>query len=90
MSVLDVTIESIKEFVQNTDIREYINSIDEISMSSSIIERLVDDPRRKLRYRDRFDDRYFIPDICGFFVCTKCSESFYLDSGIYISLLIGS
>lgn len=85
MSVLDVIIESIKEYVQNTDIREYINSIYEISVSSSMIERLVDDPRRKLRYRERFDDRHFIPDVCGFFVCTKCSESFYLDSsGIYI------
>ena len=67
MSVLDVIIESIKEYVQNTDIREYINSIYEISVSSSMIERLVDDPRRKLRYRERFDDRYFIPDVCGFF-----------------------
>ena len=84
MSVLDMIIESTKAFVQNTDIKEYINRIYEISVSSSMIEWLIDDLRRKLRYRDRFDDRYFIPDVCGFFVCTKCSESFYLDSGIYI------
>ena len=84
MSVLGMIVESIKEFVQNTGIREYVNRIHEISMNSSVVEQLIDELRRRVRYRDRFDDRYFIPDICGFFVCTKCSGSSYLNSGIYI------
>jgi len=47
------------------------------------IGQLINELKKKFRYSGRFDDRYFIPDVYGFFVCAECSKT-YLDSRIYI------
>jgi len=80
---MDVITSSIKEYVQNTNIRKYLGEIYEIDMNPAI-KHIIEQLRREVRYPTGFiDERYLIPDIYGFFVCKECHRSF-LDSGIYI------